>query len=183
MHTFSSYLITPDELHTALQTQSPTEPAPTKPSTPTSTSKSQSRILPLSAAWFLPNDSQSRTGRSSFRARHIPGSLFFDLDLISDTTSPYPHMLPTSGRHFARAMRNLGIRRTDTVVVYDTAELGIFSAPRVAWTFRVFGHPRVHVLNNFRIWVERGLPVACDESLEHDKDERKEEEEEEEEEE
>ena len=68
-------------------------------------------------------------------------------------------MLPASGQQFADAMRSIGVRLNDTVVVYDTAELGIFSAPRVAWTLRVFGYPRVHVLNNYRLWVSKGLPV------------------------
>lgn len=67
-------------------------------------------------------------------------------------------MLPTP-EVFAREMGAMGINRDDTVVVYDTAELGIFSAPRVAWTLRVFGHPDVHILNNFRLWVEEGYPI------------------------
>jgi thiosulfate/3-mercaptopyruvate sulfurtransferase len=67
-------------------------------------------------------------------------------------------MLP-SPKEFAAAMSELGIRREDIVVVYDSKELGIFSAPRAAWTFQVFGHPRVHVLNNFRLWVDQGLPT------------------------
>lgn len=71
-------------------------------------------------------------------------------------------MLPSSAE-FADAMGKLGIRGDDTVVVYDTKELGIFSAPRVAWTLRMFGHERVHVLNNFRLWVEQGLPVESGE--------------------
>lgn len=56
-------------------------------------------------------------------------------------------------------MHKIGIRRDDQVVVYDTKELGIFSAPRVGWTFQVFGHPSVHLLNNFRLWVEEGHPT------------------------
>jgi thiosulfate/3-mercaptopyruvate sulfurtransferase len=67
-------------------------------------------------------------------------------------------MLPTA-EVFAEAMSDLGIKRDDQLVVYDTHELGIFSAPRVAWTLRVFGHPHVHVLNNFRIWVDEGYPT------------------------
>jgi thiosulfate/3-mercaptopyruvate sulfurtransferase len=67
-------------------------------------------------------------------------------------------MLPTCER-FAEAMSELGICRDDEVVVYDTEELGIFSAPRVGWTLRVFGHPNVHILNNFRLWVRDGYPV------------------------
>lgn len=60
---------------------------------------------------------------------------------------------------FSSAMGALGITKADTVVVYDSPSLGIFSAPRAAWTLRVFGHQKVHLLNNFKAWVEEGLPV------------------------
>jgi thiosulfate/3-mercaptopyruvate sulfurtransferase len=145
-YTLESYLVTPSELNTALQKNihSRLSTAP--------------RIIPLSAAWFLPNDAQKRTGYASFVAKRIPRSRFFDLDKVKDDSSPYPHMLP-SPEVFAREMGQLGINRDDAVVVYDTAELGLFSAPRVAWTLRVFGHPEVHVLNNFRRWVDEGFPV------------------------
>ena len=49
------------------------------------------------------------------------------------------------------------------MVVYDTAELGIFSAPRVGWTLKVFGHDHVHILNNFKIWIEEGYPTESGE--------------------
>lgn len=67
-------------------------------------------------------------------------------------------MLP-SPEVFQDAMSDLGVKKDDVLVVYDTAELGIFSAPRVAWTLRVFGHPTVHLLNNYKLWVEQGLEV------------------------
>lgn len=85
-------------------------------------------------------------------------SSFFDLDAIADTSSPYPHMLP-SPTVFAEGIRKLGIRRDDSIVVYDSHELGVFSAPRVAWTLRVFGHPDVHLLNNYKLYVDQGFPV------------------------
>jgi thiosulfate/3-mercaptopyruvate sulfurtransferase len=143
---FSSYLVTPSELHEALK-KSP----PTKIST-------DPRVIPLCASWFLPNDPQKRTGIQTFRELRIPKARFFDLDRVVDRHSPYPHMLP-SPSEFAAAMSELGIRRDDTVVVYDSKELGIFSAPRVGWTLKVFGHPSVHLLNNFRLWVDQGLPT------------------------
>lgn len=68
-------------------------------------------------------------------------------------------MLP-SASVFAAGLRNLGIRRDDSIVVYDSQELGIFSAPRVAWTLQVFGHPSVHILNNYKLWVAEGHPVV-----------------------
>ncbi|MCJ1414779.1 hypothetical protein MMC32_001107 [Xylographa parallela] len=125
---------------------------------------STSRIVPLCAAWFLPNDPQARTGRKVFAQRRIPGARFLDIDAVKDNDSPYPHMLPTAER-FAQAMSELGLKRDDDLVVYDTQELGIFSAPRVAWMLRVFGHPKFHILNNFKLWVEQGYPTDTGEPL------------------
>jgi 3-mercaptopyruvate sulfurtransferase SseA len=118
------------------------------------------KIVPLCASWFLPND--GRNGKETFLAERIPRAQFFDLDAVKDPDSPYPHMLP-SAEDFAAAMGKLGIRRHDSVVVYDSKELGIFSAPRVGWTLQAFGHPNVHVLNNFRRWVEEGYPTESGE--------------------
>ncbi|KAI1375447.1 thiosulfate sulfurtransferase [Hypoxylon crocopeplum] len=144
----SSYLVTPKELAEALK-QSPPSPINSEP-----------RVIPLCASWFLPND--ERKGIEVYREKRIPRARFFDLDKVIDKRSPYPHMLP-SAKTFAEAMSELGIRKEDTVVVYDSKELGIFSAPRVGWTLRVFGHPNVHVLNNFKLWVEEGYPTESGE--------------------
>ena len=110
----------------------------------------------------MPNDPEGRTGFGSFKKKHIPNARFFDIDAVKDHDSPYPHMLPTK-EVYAEAMSSLGLRKDDALVVYDTEELGLFSAPRVAWTLRVFGHPRVHLLNNFRLWVQQGLPTESGE--------------------
>lgn len=144
----SSYLVTPKELHEALRKNPPSPISP------------DPRVIPLCAAWFLPND--ERSGIQSFRDQRIPKARFFDLDKCINKHSPYPHMLPDA-KGFAAAMSELGIRKEDTVVVYDTKELGIFSAPRVGWTLKVFGHQNVHVLNNFKLWVEEGLPTESGE--------------------
>ncbi|TVY73597.1 putative 3-mercaptopyruvate sulfurtransferase [Lachnellula suecica] len=144
----SSYLVTPAELQAALKKNPPTKIS-TAP-----------RTVALCATWFLPND--GRNGLDTFREKRIPSSRFFDLDKVIDKHSPYPHMLP-SASDFAKAMSGLGIRRDDTVVVYDSQELGIFSAPRVGWTLKAFGHDSVHVLNNFKLWVEEGYPTESGE--------------------
>ena len=145
-YSLDSYLVTPAQLSRALSknVHSRISTAP--------------RVIPLCAAWFMPNDPQKRTGYKSFLEKRIPTARFFDLDKVKDDDSPFPHMLP-SPETFSKEMGKLGIRRDDSVVVYDTAELGIFSAPRVAWTLRVFGHDGVHILNNFKLWVEQGLPT------------------------
>ncbi|KAL2823474.1 Rhodanese-like domain-containing protein [Aspergillus cavernicola] len=153
---FSSYLVSPKELSEALKKN---------PSTKISTSP---RVIPLCAAWFMPNDPQGRTGIDVFRKRRIPQARFFDLDAIKDTESSYPHMLPTA-ETFAEAMSEMGIRRDDEVVVYDSEELGIFSAPRVGWTLRVFGHPKVHILDNYRLWVRDNYPTETGEPQQSEK--------------
>ena len=140
-----SYIVSPNELSDALA-KNPTAP----------------RVIPICASWFLPNDPQGRTGLQVFKEQRIPSARFFDLDVVKDHDSPYPHMLPTA-EGFATAMQAMGIKRDDEIVIYDSKELGIFSAPRVGWTFRVFGHPSVHVLNNFRLWVEQGYPTESGE--------------------
>ncbi|PPJ54252.1 hypothetical protein CBER1_05141 [Cercospora berteroae] len=155
-HIFSSYLVTPAELSEALKKNAPSRVS-TAP-----------RTIAVCGSWFLPNDPEKRTGYQVFQKGHIRKARFFDLDKVADTSSPYPHMLP-SPEVFRDAVSELGIKRDDTVVVYDTAELGIFSAPRVAWTFKVFGHPAVHILNNFKLWVEQGYPTEEGEQRQFDK--------------
>lgn len=133
---FKTYLIPPSKLSPALQ--------------------STNTLKILCASWFLPNS--PHTGQAVYAASRIPNARFFDLDAVKDPSSPYPHML-SSASDFASAMGKLGIKKTDTVVVYDSKELGLFSAPRVAWMLKGFGHEHVHILDNFKVWCEQGYPV------------------------
>lgn len=92
----------------------------------------------------LPLVGQSGHGRDSYVAGHIPGAVFFDINAIADPETDLPHMLPTP-EAFAEAASALGLPREATIVVYDAH--GIYSAPRVWWTLRVMGYPRVFVLD------------------------------------
>jgi len=66
-------------------------------------------------------------------------------------------MLPTA-EAFAAAVGDLGVGSGDRVVVYDTR--GVVSAARVWWTFRVFGHDSVAVLDGgLRAWKAEGRPL------------------------
>ncbi|KAL5333887.1 Rhodanese-like protein [Aspergillus crustosus] len=141
---FPSYLVSPKELSEALKKN---------PATKISTSP---RVIPLCASWFMPNDPEGRTGIDVFRKSRIPQARFFDLDAIKDTESPYPHVLPTA-ETFAEAMGELGIRRDDEVVVYDSAELGITR------------HFQVHLLNNYRLWVRDNYPTETGEPQQPEK--------------
>jgi thiosulfate/3-mercaptopyruvate sulfurtransferase len=83
--------------------------------------------------------------------------LFFDIDELSDTTSIYPHMLP-SPEKFSSRMRKMGIGDGKKIVVYDS--LGLYSAARAWWMFRVFGKDDVAVLDGgFPKWKAEGRPI------------------------
>jgi len=92
-----------------------------------------------------------------FLAAHIPGAVFFDVEAISDHTSPLPHMYP-SAEQFARDVAQLGISDGDTVVLYDAG--GWVAAPRAWWMFLSFGYPNVKVLDGgLKKWRAEGRPV------------------------
>ncbi|XP_039840201.1 thiosulfate/3-mercaptopyruvate sulfurtransferase 2-like isoform X1 [Panicum virgatum] len=96
----------------------------------------------LDASWYMP--AEQRNPLQEYQVAHTPGALFFDVDGISDRTSSLPHMLP-SEKAFSAAVSALGIYNKDGIVVYDGK--GLFSAARVWWMFRVFGHDKVWVLD------------------------------------
>jgi thiosulfate/3-mercaptopyruvate sulfurtransferase len=87
---------------------------------------------------------QKRDVLAEHRSGHTPGAVFFDIDAISDHSTELPHML-TGPKHFAEAAGLLGIGDSDTIVVYDS--LGLYSAARVWWTFRIFGAKNVYILD------------------------------------
>lgn len=114
----------------------------------------------LDTSWYLPKT--KRDPRAEFAQKHIPGSSFFDIDDCCDKTSKLDHMLPTSDQ-FAQYVGDLGIGNETHVVVYDTSGLGSFSAPRVWWMFRVFGHMSVSVLDGgLKHWEANGHKVTSE---------------------
>jgi thiosulfate/3-mercaptopyruvate sulfurtransferase len=103
-------------------------------------------VVVVDGSFYLP--AQKRDAAAEYLAGHIPGAVRFDIDAVSDHSQDLPHMLP-SAKQFARDVGALGIAETDRIVVYDG--IGMFSSPRVWWTFRLFGAEKVFI-------VEGGLP-------------------------
>jgi len=109
----------------------------------------------VDGSYYLPHEGLD--GRAEYEAHHIPGAVFFDIDEIADSDSPLPHMLP-SPEKFSSRVRKLGLGDGVRIVVYD--QRGLMSAPRVWWTFRVFGHEDVAVLDGgLPKWTQEGRPV------------------------
>jgi thiosulfate/3-mercaptopyruvate sulfurtransferase len=103
-------------------------------------------LVVLDGSFYLP--AMKRDAAAEYLAAHVPGAIRFDIDEIADHSTDLPHMLP-SPEDFAVAAGKLGISDRDTIVAYDGH--GIFSSPRVWFTFRLFGADNVFIL-------EGGLP-------------------------
>jgi thiosulfate/3-mercaptopyruvate sulfurtransferase len=115
----------------------------------------QSDVVVVDGSFYLP--AMKRDAAAEYLAGHIPGAVRFDIDEIADKSIPLPHMLP-SPEQFARAVGRLGISERDTIVAYDGA--GLFSSPRVWWTFRLFGAPNVFILDGgLPKWKAEGRPL------------------------
>lgn len=110
----------------------------------------------LDGSFHLPGS--GRDARAEYARCHIEGAQFFDIDGICDRSSLLPHMLPGADA-FAETIGLMGIGSDDQVIVYDAP--GSCAAPRVWWTFRVFGHDRVAVLDGgLAKWLAEGRAVT-----------------------
>jgi thiosulfate/3-mercaptopyruvate sulfurtransferase len=106
----------------------------------------------LDASWYLPD--MDRNARAEYDAGHIPGARFFDIDDVADSVSALPHMAPPIEKFMSR-MRAMGVGDGHQVVIYDG--MGIFSAARVWWLFRLMGKTDVAVLDGgFAKWQAEG---------------------------
>ena len=111
-------------------------------------------LVVFDASWHLPT--AGRDPKAEYLEAHVPGALFFDIEDLRDETSSLPHMLPSTVK-FASRMKKLGVGDGIRIIVYDTE--GMFSAPRVWWTFRAMGHDDVAVLNGgLKKWKAEGRP-------------------------
>lgn len=94
------------------------------------------------------------TAAESYRAGHIPGAVFFNIEEIADTNNPLPHMV-ASPEKFASRMRSLGLGDGNRIVLYDAG--GIIGAARAWWNLRYFGHRDLGILNGgLRLWLSEG---------------------------
>jgi thiosulfate/3-mercaptopyruvate sulfurtransferase len=99
-------------------------------------------------------------GIESYRAGHLPGAVFADLD-AELAASPGPagrHPLPEPAA-FQAAMRRAGVSDRRPVVVYDDVDATV--AARAWWLLRYFGHDASRVLDGgFRAWRAAGGQVT-----------------------
>lgn len=109
----------------------------------------------IDSTWCLPGD--GRDPRAEYEAAHIPGAVFLDLDDVSDSSSPLPHMMPGEAK-FASRMASLGLRDGQRFVVYDNSPL--HSAARAWFMLKSFGAHYVAILDGgLQKWKAEGRPL------------------------
>ncbi len=106
----------------------------------------------IDASWYLPD--MNRDPKAEYARGHIPNARFFDIDEISDLRTDMPHTVPPVEKFISR-MRAMGVGDGHQVVVYDG--MGLFSAARVWWLFRLMGKTDIAVLDGgFPKWQAEG---------------------------
>ncbi len=105
-------------------------------------------------------------GSAAYRAGHIPGAVYVDLDAeLSDhsVTGRGRHPLPTAAA-LQDSARRWGLHPGDPVVVYD--DWSGQAAARAWWLLRAAGLEDVRILNGgWSAWQRAGLPVESGEML------------------
>lgn len=101
---------------------------------------------------------------------YIPNSIAFDFQRqFADTSSPLTNTM-VSASEFAKQATKLGLRNSDTIVIYD--DFGNFCASRVWFMFKAMGHKDVFVLEGgLPLYLEMNLPTANTLSFQQDKNE------------
>ncbi|MBJ7223872.1 MULTISPECIES: 3-mercaptopyruvate sulfurtransferase [unclassified Brenneria] len=108
-------------------------------------------------ARMLPPGETTRDIHAEYRAEHLPGAVFFDIETLSDRHTPLPHMMP-DGDDFSHAMGTLGVSDRRHLVIYDEGNL--FSAPRAWWMLHTFGVARISILaGGLAGWKQQNLPL------------------------
>jgi thiosulfate/3-mercaptopyruvate sulfurtransferase len=116
-------------------------------------------LVIFDATKYLPNE--PKDGHAEFVRAHIPGARYFDIDVMADTDTDLPHMVPTPGR-FAKLIGGLGVANTSRIVFYD--QKGLASAARGWWLMGLFGHDNAVVLDGgLPKWQRESRPVESGE--------------------
>ena len=110
----------------------------------------------IDGTWHMPTSGLNAF--EVFKEKHIPNAIFVDLEETSDQKSNLPHMMPDNV-YFSKKISLLGINNNDHLVIYDM--YGMFSAARIWFMFKAFGHEKVSILNGgFPAWIDSNGEIS-----------------------
>jgi thiosulfate/3-mercaptopyruvate sulfurtransferase len=123
----------------------------------------ESDLRVVDVRWYL---DPARNGRDAYRAGHLPGAVFADLD--TDLSAPGGGRGGRRGRHpwpseeqVARVMGGIGVGPGVRVVAYDDQAGAI--AARLWYVLRAHGHESVAVLDGGLVkWLAEGRPLVTE---------------------
>ena len=120
--------------------------------------KNLNKVKIVDCSWHMPQT--NRNGFEEFKKKHIPNSIFFDLDQNSKKDTKLPHML-VQEKDWDKIVSKMGINNDDEIIVYDNSD--VISSCRLWFNFIYFGHnsKQVHVLNGgFQKWIKENRRVT-----------------------
>ena len=114
--------------------------------------KNLDNVKIIDCSWHMPLT--KRNGFEEYKTKHIPNSIFFDLDSNSNKETNLPHML-VDKHEWEKIVSAMGIKNNDEIVIYDNSD--VISSCRCWYNFIYFGHdPKlVHILNGgLKKWIK-----------------------------
>ena len=120
--------------------------------------KNLGNVKIIDCSWHMPLT--KRNGFEEYKQKHIPNSIFFDLDSNSKKDTDLPHML-VEMKEWEIIVSKMGIKNNDRIIIYDYSD--VLSSCRCWFNFIYFGHDPnlVHVLNGgFNKWTEEKRVVT-----------------------
>ncbi len=120
----------------------------------------EEKLRIIDGSWHMPNS--NKNADEDYLSQHIKGAVRFDLDKIADCSTDLPHMVAKAD-DFAASVGKLGISHDDIIVIYDS--LGLFSAARVWWNFKIMGAKNVYILDGgLPKWIDDGFVLESGKS-------------------
>ena len=97
--------------------------------------KNLDKVKIIDCSWHMPNI--KRNPYEEYIQKHIPETIFFDLDKYSNLNTDLPHMLPDQIT-WNKILSSLGISKNDRIIIYDDSD--VLSSCRCWYNFIYFGH-------------------------------------------
>ncbi len=113
-------------------------------------------LVVLDASSHLPG--AGRDAKSEYGEAHIPGARFLDLKSLINSKSEVPAAYPTRSQFDAR-MRELGVRGSDTIVLYDNSAMR--TSARAWFLLRFYGMSAAVLDGGQPKWTAEGRPTEA----------------------